>query len=102
MFAVVDVAGQQLKVSPSERVFVPRLSDAVGSTVTFDRILLLANDNDVKIGNPIVKGASVKAKVLSHVKDEKVIVFKKKKRKGYRLTRGHRQQYTEIEITNIG
>ena len=102
MFAVVDVAGQQLKVSPSERVFVPRLSDAVGSTVTFDRILLLSNDKDVKIGNPTVKGISVKAKVLAHVKDDTVIVFKKKKRKGYRLRRGHRQQYTEIEITKIG
>ena len=102
MFAVVDVAGQQVKVSPSERIFVPKLSNAVGSTVTFDRILLLANDKDVKIGTPLVKGASVKAKVLSHVKDEKVMVFKKKKRKGYRLTRGHRQQYTEVEITNIG
>lgn len=102
MFAVVDVAGQQLKVSPSERVFVPRLSDAVGSTVSFDRILLLSNDKDVKIGNPTVKGVSVKAKVLAHVKDDTVIVFKKKKRKGYRLRRGHRQQYTEIEITKIG
>lgn len=102
MFAVVDVAGQQLKVSPSERVFVPRLSDAVGSTVSFDRILLLSNDKDVKIGNPTVKGVSVKAKILAHVKDDTVIVFKKKKRKGYRLRRGHRQQYTEIEITKIG
>ena len=102
MFVVVDVAGQQLKVSPSERVFVPRLTDAVGSTVTFDRILLVSNDKDVKIGNPTVKGVSVKAKVLSHVKDDTVIVFKKKKRKGYRLRRGHRQQYTEIEITKIG
>lgn len=102
MFAVVDIAGQQLKVSPAERVFIPKRSEKVGETVTFDRILLISNDKDVKIGNPVVKGAAVKAKVLGHVKDETIIVFKKKKRKGYRLRRGHRQQYTEVEITTIG
>ncbi len=102
MFAVVDVAGQQLKVSPAERVFVPRLADKVGSTVKFDRVLLVSDDNKVSIGNPLVKNVTVQAKVLDHVKDETVIVFKKKKRKGYRLRRGHRQQYTEIEITKIG
>jgi len=102
MFAVVDVAGQQLKVSPSERVFVPSLPGEVGSTVKFDRVLLLSNESGVKIGNPFVKSASVQAKVLAHVKDDKVIVFKKKKRKGYRVRRGHRQHYTEVEITGIG
>ncbi len=102
MFAVVDIAGQQLKVSPADRVFVPQLSDAIGKTVTFERVLLLSGDNDVRIGNPILKGVTVKARVLGHVKDEKVTVFKKKKRKGYRLLRGHRQRYTEIEITDIG
>lgn len=102
MFAVVDVAGQQLRVSPSEKIYVPRLAENIGDTVTFDRVLLVANDKDVKIGNPVVKGASVKAKILGHVKDETVIVFKKKRRKGYRLRRGHRQQYTQIEITQIG
>jgi len=102
MFAVVDVAGQQVKVSPSERVFVPKLSEKTGDTVAFDKVLLLADAGDVKIGNPFVKGASVQAKVLGHVKDEKVTVFKKKRRKGYRVTRGHRHQYTEIEITSIG
>jgi large subunit ribosomal protein L21 len=102
MIAVVDVAGQQVKVSPSERIFVPRLSDAIGSMVKFDRVLLLADDKSVKIGNPTVQDVTVQAKVLGHVKDEKVIIFKKKKRKGYRVRRGHRQQYTEIEITNIG
>jgi len=101
MFAVVDVAGQQLKVSPSERLYVPRLSQVVGSTITFDRVLLFADDATVKVGNPFVKNAAVEAKVLGHVKDEKVIVFKKKRRKGYRVRRGHRQQYTEIEITGI-
>jgi large subunit ribosomal protein L21 len=102
MFAIIDVAGSQLKVSPTERVYVPKLPDIVGSTVAFDRVLLVADDKNVKIGNPLVKGVTVQAKVLDHVKDEKVIVFKKKRRKGYRVRRGHRQQFTEIEITNIG
>lgn len=102
MFAVVDIAGQQHKVSPSERIFVPRLKESVGKTVTFDRVLLLSDDKSVKVGNPVVNKASVAAKVLAHVKDDTVIVFKKKRRKGYRLRRGHRQQYTEIEITSIG
>jgi len=102
MFAVVDIAGQQLKVSPKERVFVPRLEEKEGSTVTFDRVLLVVDEKNVTIGNPLVKNMSVGAKIVHHLKDEKVIVFKKKKRKGYRLRRGHRQQYTEVEITNIG
>jgi large subunit ribosomal protein L21 len=102
MFAIIDVAGSQLKVSPTDRVYVPKLPDAVGSTVAFDRVLLVADEKDVKIGNPVVKGVAVQAKVLGHVKDEKVIVFKKKRRKGYRVRRGHRQQFTEVEITNIG
>jgi large subunit ribosomal protein L21 len=102
MFAVVDIAGQQHKVSPSERIFVPRLKQTIGDTVTFDRVLLVSDDKSVKVGNPVVNNVTVAAKVLSHVKDDTVIVFKKKRRKGYRLRRGHRQQYTEIEITSIG
>ena len=102
MFVVVDIAGQQHKVAPSERVFVPKLSSDVGSTVKFEHVLLIADDAGVRIGNPFVSNFAVEAKVLSHVKDDTVIVFKKKRRKGYRVRRGHRQQYTEIEITNIG
>jgi len=101
MFAVVDVAGQQLKVSPSERVFVPKFSREIGSTIRYDRVLLVADNGNVKVGNPYVKGVAVEAKVLGHVKDEKVMVFKKKRRKGYRVRRGHRQQYTELEIMGI-
>jgi large subunit ribosomal protein L21 len=102
MFAVVDIAGQQLKVSPAERVFVPKLAKAeVGGTVTFDRVLLVSDDSSVRVGNPFVANAAVTARVLGHLKDEKVIVFKKKKRKGYRVRRGHRQQFTEIEVTEI-
>jgi len=102
MFAIVNIAGQQHKVSPSEKLYVPKLASNVGDTVKFEKVLLLSNDKDVKVGNPAVAGVSVTAKVLDHVKDETVIVFKKKKRKGYRLRRGHRQQYTQIEITAIG
>ena len=80
---------------------MPRLENEVGSSVKFEKVLLLSNDKEVKVGAPVVSGASVNAKVLAHVKDEKVIVFKKKKRKGYRVKRGHRQQYTHIEITSI-
>src|SRR5271169_381791 len=101
MFAVVDIAGQQHKVSPNERIFVPKIDEEVGATVTFDRVLLFSNEKQVQVGNPVVKNVSVAAKVLNHVKDDTVIVFKKKKRKGYRLRRGHRQQYTEVEITTI-
>ena len=101
MFAIVDVGGQQVKVHPSARVCIPKLSSNVGDTVTFDNIILLADEKDVRIGTPFIDGASVEAKVLGHLKDDKVVVFKKKKRKGYRVSRGHRQQYTEIEITSI-
>jgi len=102
MFSVVEIAGEQLKVSPAERLFVPKLDQKVGEIVTFDRVLLVADDKNVKVGNPTIKGAAVQAKILAHVKDDTVIVFKKKRRKGYRVRRGHRQQYTEIEITSIG
>jgi large subunit ribosomal protein L21 len=102
MFAVIDISGQQLKVSPLDKLYVPKLAKEIGSTVSFDRVLLVADEKNVKVGNPTVKGMAVQAKVLDHVKDETVIVFKKKKRKGYRLRRGHRQQYTQVEITKIG
>lgn len=101
MYAVVEIAGQQYRVNPSEKLYVPKLDSAVDSVVEFDKVLLLADDKAVKVGNPLVAGASVAAKVLAHLKDDKVIVFKKKKRKGYRVKRGHRQQYTQIEITSI-
>lgn len=102
MFTIVDLNGQQHKVKPSERLYVPKLAKNVGDSVSFDRILLVADDKSVRVGNPLVKGISVQAKVLAHVKDETVIVFKKKRRKGYRLRKGHRQQYTQVEITSIG
>ena len=101
MFAIVDIAGQQHKVSPAQKLYVPRLTGKVGDSVKFDRVLLLSDDAKVTIGHPVIAGSAVEAKVLAHVKDETVIVFKKKRRKGYRLRKGHRQQFTQIEITGI-
>jgi large subunit ribosomal protein L21 len=101
MYAVVEIAGKQFKVTGSDKIKVPKLDVEVGKTVKFDKVLLLEDDGTVKVGNPTVEGAIVEAKVLAHGKDEKVIVFKKKRRKGYRVKRGHRQPYTEIEISEI-
>lgn len=102
MYAVVEIAGQQYKVSKSDKIYVPKLESEAGTKVQFDRVLLLSDDIKTQIGTPVIDGASVHAKVLAHLKDDKVTVFKKKKRKGYKVLKGHRQQYTEIEITKVG
>ena len=102
MFAVVDILGQQFKVAENTKYYVPRLNQEPESEVTFDQVLLLSDGKETKVGSPVVKGAKVIAKVLSHLKDDKVIVFKKKRRKGYRKLNGHRQQLTRIEVTQIG
>jgi len=102
MFAVVDILGQQFKVSENTKYYVPRLKQEPESEVTFDQVLLLSDGKETKVGSPVVKGAKVTAKVLSHLKDDKVIVCKKKRRKGYRKLNGHRQQLTRIEVTQIG
>ncbi len=102
MFAVVDILGQQFKVSENTKYYVPRLDKEPDSEITFDKILLLSDGKETKIGSPVVEGAKVTAKVLSHLKDDKVLVFKKKRRKGYRKLNGHRQQLTRIEVTQIG
>ncbi|MBN1398818.1 MAG: 50S ribosomal protein L21 [Bacteroidetes bacterium] len=101
MYAVVEIAGTQVKVSPSDKVFVPKIQSEIGSKIKFDKVLLTGDEKKAKVGSPYVKGAVVEAKVLRHLKDDTVIVLKKKKRKGYRVRNGHRQQYTEIEITNL-
>lgn len=102
MFAVVDILGQQFKVSENTKYYVPRLKQEPESEVTFDQVLLLSDGKETQVGSPVVKGAKVTAKVLSHLKDDKVLVFKKKRRKGYRKLNGHRQQLTRIEVTQIG
>lgn len=100
MYAIVEIAGQQFKVAKDQKVFVHRLQGEEGSNVSFDNVLLL-DDGKVTIGAPAIEGAAVTAKILSHLKGDKVIVFKKKRRKGYRKKNGHRQSLTEIQIESI-
>jgi large subunit ribosomal protein L21 len=101
MVAVVEIAGQQFKVSEKTKYNVPRLKEEPESSVTFDNVILLTDDKGTKVGSPSVSGAKVTAKVLEHFKDDKVIVFKKKRRTGYQKSNGHRQWLTKIEITKI-
>lgn len=101
MYAIVDIAGKQFKVEKDQKLYVHRLEAEEGKSVDFDQVMLVDNDGKVSVGTPSVKGASVKAKVLQHLKGEKVIVFKKKRRKGYRVKNGHRQYLTQIQIESI-
>jgi large subunit ribosomal protein L21 len=100
MYAIVEIAGQQFKVAKDQKVFVHRLQEKEGSKVTFDNVLLL-DDGKVTIGAPVIEGAAVTAKILKHLKGDKVIVFKKKRRKGYKVKNGHRQYLSEIVIESI-
>ena len=102
MFAVVDILGQQFKVSENSKYFVPRLQEEPNNSVTFKNVLLFVDEAGTKVGHPYVDGVKVNAKVLEHTKDDKVIVFKKKRRTGYDKKNGHRQSLTKIEITKIG
>lgn len=101
MYAIVEIAGQQFKVAKDQKVYVHRLQEAEGSKVTFTNVMLLDNKGTVTIGAPAIEGAAVTAKVLSHLKGDKVIVFKKKRRKGYQKKNGHRQYLSEIVIESI-
>ncbi len=101
MYAIVNIAGKQIRVEKDQVVKVPYLQQEVGKAVEFDEILLLDDGKKVKIGQPKVKGAKVTAKVVEHGRDKKVLVFKKKRRKDYKVTRGHRQDFTKIQIENI-
>ncbi len=101
MYAIVEIAGQQFKAEKGRKLYVHRLSGEEGTSLSFDKILLADNDGQVKVGTPVVEGAVVSAKILKHLKDDKVIVFKKKRRKGYQVKNGHRQYLTQIEIEDI-
>jgi len=98
VYAIIHIAGVQVKASPDAVLRVPRLQAEVGNTVTFEEVLLWSDGESVEVGTPLIKGKKVEAEVLRHGKDEKVIVFKKKKRKKYRRRNGHRQQFTEIRL----
>ncbi|SHI40956.1 50S ribosomal protein L21 [Algibacter luteus] len=101
MYAIVEIAGHQFKVEKDQKVFVNRLATEEGKKVSFDNVLLLADGDNVTVGAPAIDGAQVSAKVLKHLKGDKVIVFKKKRRKGYRVKNGHRQSLSEIVIESI-
>jgi len=101
MYAIVDIAGQQFKVEKDQKLFVHRLEVEEGKKLSFQKVLLIDTGKKVTVGDPVVKGASVDAKVISHMKGDKVLVFKKKRRKGYQKLNGHRQYMTEIQIEGI-
>ena len=101
MYAIVEIAGQQFKVEKSQKLYVHRLEGKEGDKLKLDKVLLVDDEGKVKVGKPVVDGASVTAKILEHMKGDKVLVFKKKRRKSYQKMNGHRQFLTQIEIEGI-
>ena len=101
MYAVVEIAGKQFKVAENDKIVVPAMKEKAGAKISFDKVLMLGGEEETAIGNPAIAGAQVEATVLDHPRGEELVVFKKKKRKGYRVKRGHRQGYTRVEITKI-
>ncbi|MDR0713358.1 MAG: 50S ribosomal protein L21 [Bacteroidales bacterium] len=101
MYAIVEIAGQQFKVSKDRKIFVHRQEGEEGGKLSFDKVYLIDDDNDVKVGTPTVEGAMVNASIVSHVRGDKVLIFKKKRRKGYQKQTGHRQDFTQILIESI-
>ncbi|NNF35715.1 MAG: 50S ribosomal protein L21 [Saprospiraceae bacterium] len=101
MLAIVNIAGQQFKVTEGQEIFVHQLEAGEGDNVSFDEVMLIENDGSTQVGTPVVSGASVNATVLGHQKGDKVIVFKKKRRKGYKVKNGHRQSFTKLKIDSI-
>jgi large subunit ribosomal protein L21 len=102
MYAIVDIAGKQFKVAKDQYIYAPKMDGEAGSSVNFENVLLVDNGGSIEVGAPTVKGIKVSGKILEHVKGDKVIVFKKKRRKGYAKRNGHRQQFTKVQIENIG
>ncbi|HMM17200.1 MAG TPA: 50S ribosomal protein L21 [Petrimonas sp.] len=101
MYVIVDIQGQQFKVQPDQKLFVHRINADQGSEVEFEKVMLIDNDGEVQVGAPVIEGAKVIVEVLSHVKGDKILVFKKKRRKGYRKLNGHRQQFSEVRVKEI-
>jgi large subunit ribosomal protein L21 len=101
MYAIVDIAGKQFKVEKNNFVYTPLLDGEAGSSVDFDKVLLVDNEGEINVGAPTVEGARVSGKILEHVKGDKVIVFKKKRRKGYKKKNGHRQDFSKVLIEDI-
>jgi large subunit ribosomal protein L21 len=101
MYAIVEIAGQQFKIEKDQKIFVHRLNAEEGAKVEFNQVLLIDNEGKIKVGTPTVSGAKVSATVLNHLKGDKVLVFKKKRKKGYQKLNGHRQYLTQLEINQI-
>jgi len=101
LYAIIETGGLQFRVEPGMKLNVPRIDSEEGSSVKLERVLLLAEDTDIEIGTPVVENASVEADILEHGRGGKIVVYKRKKRKGYERTQGHRQDYTRIEIKTI-
>ncbi len=101
MYAIVEIGGQQFKIEKDQKIFVNRLMNEEGSELEFENVLLFADGKKIQVGTPLVEGAKIKAKVLGHVKSDKILVFKKKRRKGYQKLNGHRQPLTQIQIEEL-
>ncbi|MCD7963520.1 MAG: 50S ribosomal protein L21 [Rikenellaceae bacterium] len=101
MYAIVEIAGQQFKVEKGRKLYVNRLQGEENTSLSFDKVLLVDNDGQVSVGAPVIEDAKVNATILKHLKDDKVLVFKKKRRKGYKVKNGHRQYLTQIVIDEI-
>lgn len=101
MYAIVDISGKQFKVTKDQFVYAPKMEGEEGASVEFDKVLLFGDDKSIEVGAPLLKGAKVSGKILGHVKGDKVVVFKKKRRKGYQKRNGHRQEFTKVLIENI-
>lgn len=102
MFAVIDIAGNQVKVQENSKYYVPRIEGDVNTEISFDKILLFSDGKKTEIGSPLLDGKKVQAKIIEHLKDDKIFVFKKKRRKSYRRFKAHKQPLTRIEVTKIG
>ena len=101
MYAIITISGKQFKATEGTRIRIPKQSSESGTTLKFEEVLLLSNGADTKMGDPLVKGASVTATIIDHKRDKKILVYKKKRRKGYQRKNGHRQWFTDIEVTKI-
>jgi large subunit ribosomal protein L21 len=101
MYAIVEIAGQQFKVEQGKKIFVHRLEVEEGNQIDFDKVLLIEDEGNITVGAPVIKDAKIEGKVVDHVRGDKVIVFKKKRKKGYRVKNGHRQNFTQVEIISI-
>jgi large subunit ribosomal protein L21 len=102
MYAIVDIAGKQFKVAKDQYIYAPLMEGEAGTKVSFDRVLLTDSDGKIDVGSPLLKGITVSGKILAHVKGDKEIIFKKKRRKGYAVKNGHRQGFTKVQIEAIG